>query len=103
MNEPQVRPIRDMVLVKLESPPEQMQSGLYRPKTVDDKSAKFATVVAVGPGKVTSHGFRVEPSVRPGERVVICEYNMLQRVTRVGDGGDALHLLPESDIHGVLE
>lgn len=103
MNEPQVRPIRDMILVKLEEAPEQMASGLYRPKTVDDKTAKFAKVMAVGPGKVTSHGFRVEPSVRPGERVIIGEYNLLQRVTRVGDGCDALHLLPESDIFGVLE
>lgn len=100
--EVQVRPIRDMILVRLETPPEQMASGLYRPKTVDDKAAKFATVLAVGPGRVTEYGVRVAPEVREGERVVICEYNLLQRVTRVGDGADELHLVPEADIHGVV-
>jgi chaperonin GroES len=98
----QVTPIRDMVLVKLEPPPEQMASGLFRPKTATDKEARFATVLAVGPGRVTQYGVRVAPEVKPGDRVLICEYNLLQRVTRFGEGDDDLATVPEADIHGVV-
>jgi chaperonin GroES len=97
------RPVRDIVLVKLETPPEKTDGGIWRPKTVQDKEAKFATVVAVGPGRLSDHGVLIPVAVKPGERVVISEYNLLNRVTRPGEGHDDLFTCADRDIYGVIE
>lgn len=97
------RPVRDIVLVKLEQPPEKMANGLFRPKTAQDKEAKFATVVAVGPGRVSDHGVLIPVAVKPGERVIISEYNLLNRVSRPGEGDSDLWTCADRDIYAVIE
>jgi chaperonin GroES len=97
----QVHPIRDMVLVKYEEPPKQTASGLLH-LPPPEKTVKTAKVLAVGPGRMTEHGILVAPSVAVGERVIVQEYNMQQRATRVGDGEENVFLVPEMDIPAVI-
>lgn len=95
-----VRPIRDMILLKPEPMEEQTPGGIIVPKTTKAPHM-IAKVLAVGPGRVTDRGVRVEPEVRKGDRVLVREFNMAQRVARVGN--DDTCLVPEMDIDAVLE
>ena len=74
---------------------------LHVPKTAKDKTLQ-GTVLAVGPGRVTERGVRVEPEVKPGDRVVFLEYNLATKVGRL-EGDDAPVLIPEHDIVAVIE
>ncbi len=95
-----VRPIRDMILLQPEPLEETSKGGILIPRTAKAKHM-IAKVLAVGPGRVTDRGVRVEPEVRTGDRVLVREFNMAQQIARVG--GDDRVLVPEMDIDAVLE
>lgn len=65
-----IRPIRDQILVKQEKPKEKLASGLFVPQGSRDLYEDFGEVIAVGPGRVTEGGVLIEPSVKPGDRVL---------------------------------
>jgi chaperonin GroES len=88
-----------MVLVQVEPLEETSTGGIIIPRTAKAKHV-IGKVLAVGPGRVTDRGVRVEPEVRVGDRVLVREYNMGQAVSRVS--GDGPMLYPEMDIDGVL-
>lgn len=96
----QVRPIRDMVLLQPEPLEETTKGGILIPRNAKAKHM-IGRVLAVGPGRVTDRGVRVEPEIKTGDRVLVREYNMAQNVARVG--GDERVLVPEMDIDAVLE
>lgn len=96
-----VRPIRDFILLQPAPQADKTPSGLLHvPKTAKDKTLQ-GTVLAVGPGRVTERGVRVEPEVRVGDRVVYLEYNLATKVGRL-EGENAPVLLPEHDIVAVV-
>jgi len=97
----QVRPIRDMVLLKPEPLEEKSKGGIIIPKNATTKH-QIATVLATGPGRVLESGKRVEPEVKAGDRVLVREFNMAQMVERFGTS-DGDFLVPEMDIDAVLE
>lgn len=97
----EVHPIRDMVLLQYEKPPQTTSSGLLH-LPPPEKTVKTAIVRAVGPGRITDRGILIRPSVAVGERVIVQEYNMQQRACRVGEGEDNLYLVPEMDIPAVV-
>lgn len=96
----QVRPIRDMVLLQPEPLEETTKGGILIPRNAKAKHM-IGRVLAVGPGRVTDRGVRVEPEVKAGDRVLVREFNMAQNIARVG--GDERVLVPEMDIDAVLE
>lgn len=96
-----VRPIRDMILLQPEPMEETTKGGIIVPRTATS-THMIAKVLAVGPGRVTDRGVRVEPEVRVGDRVLVREFNMAQAVSR-GTDGDKRMIVPEMDIDAVLE
>jgi chaperonin GroES len=90
-----------MVLVQPEPLEERTAGGILIPRNAKAKHM-IAKVLAVGPGKMTVHGVRIAPEVSAGNRVLIREFNMAQKVARVG-GDDGPMLVPEMDIDAVLE
>ena len=101
MNQQSVRPIRDMILLQPEPIEEVSKGGILIPRTAKSKHM-IGRVLAVGPGRVTEHGIRVEPEVAVGDRVLVREFNMAQKVDRIG-GDDGPVLVPEMDVDAVLE
>lgn len=69
-----LKPLGDLVLVELDAPETVLASGLALPETAV-KRPNYATVLAVGEGKVTDHGSRVSNGVVVGERVLIAEHS----------------------------
>ncbi len=97
-----IRPIRDHVLIRWEEAPEKTTGGLYIPKTAKGSPTKRAKVLAVGPGRVLESGRRAEPEVKPGDLVLVSEYNAAQS-NGLNYVDDNVSLTPEADIVAVIE
>lgn len=98
-----IRPIRDHVLIRWVPEDEKTKGGIFIPKTATGSRTKRATVLAVGPGRILEGcGKRAEPEVKPGDVVLVSEYNAAQSngLNYIDEG---VSLTPESDIVAVIE
>lgn len=92
-----VKPLADRVVVKPLEESEQMRGGLYIPDTAKEKPSQ-GEIVAVGPGKVSDEGARLEMDVKVGDRVLYGKYSG----TDVTLDGVEYLILRESDILAVI-
>ena len=92
-----VRPLADRVVVKALEDTEQMRGGLYIPDTAKEKPQQ-GEVVAVGPGKLSDEGNRVEMELKVGDKVLYRKY----RGTEVTVDNEQLLILRESDVLAVV-
>ena len=92
-----VKPLADRVVVKPLEESEQMRGGLYIPDTAKEKPSQ-GEVVAVGPGKISDEGARLEMDVKVGDRVLYGKYSG----TDVTLDGVEYLILRESDILAVI-
>ena len=92
-----VRPLADRVVVKPLDEAEQMRGGLYIPDTAKEKPSQ-GEVTAIGPGKLSDDGTRLDMDVSVGDRVLYGKYSGTE-VTL--DGQDYL-ILRESDILAII-
>ena len=92
-----VEPLADRVVVLPLEEEEQMRGGLYIPDTAKEKP-QSGEIVAVGPGKLSEEGVRIEPDVKVGQTVLYGKYSG----TEVTVEGEDYLILRESDILAVL-
>jgi len=92
-----VKPLSDRVVVKPLDESEQMRGGLYIPDTAKEKPSQ-GEVVAVGPGKISDEGARLEMDVKVGDKVLYGKYSG----TEVTLAGDEYLILRESDILAII-
>jgi chaperonin GroES len=92
-----IQPLADRVVVQALEETEQMRGGLYIPDTAKEKPQQ-GTIVAVGPGKLSEEGTRIEPDVKVGQRVLYGKYSG----TEVSVDGEEFLILRESDILAVI-
>jgi chaperonin GroES len=83
----------DRVLVKPLEKEEMTKSGIYLPDTAKEKPQE-GEVIAVGPGRVSEDGKRIEMDVKVGDVVVYAKYGGME--IKVDD--DELMMLSERDI-----
>ncbi len=92
-----VKPLADRVVVSPLEEEEQMRGGLYIPDTAKEKP-QSGKIVAVGAGKLSEEGVRIEPDVEVGQTVHYGKYSG----TEVTVEGEEYLILRESDILAVL-
>ncbi len=92
-----IQPLADRVVVQALEETEQMRGGLYIPDTAKEKPQQ-GTIIAVGPGKLSDEGTRVEPDVKVGQRVLYGKYSG----TEVSVDGEEYLILRETDILAVI-
>ena len=92
-----VQPLADRVVVKSLEEAEQMRGGLYIPDTAKEKPSQ-GEVVAVGPGKLSDEGTRLEMDVSVGNKVLYGKYSG----TDVTLDGQEYLILRESDILAIV-
>jgi chaperonin GroES len=92
-----VKPLADRVVVKPVDESEQMRGGLYIPDTAKEKPSQ-GEVVAVGPGKLSDEGARLELDVKVGDKVLYGKYSG----TDVTLDGEEYLILRESDILAIV-
>ena len=93
----QVKPLADRVVVKPLDEAEQMRGGLYIPDTAKEKPSQ-GEIVAVGPGKLSDDGTRLELDVNVGDKVLYGKYSG----TDVTLDGEEYLILRESDILAIV-
>ena len=69
-----VKPLADRVVVKPLEEAEQMRGGLYIPDTAKEKPQQ-GEIVAVGQGKVTEDGKRIDMELKVGDKVLYGKYS----------------------------
>ena len=92
-----VQPLADRVVVKPLEESEQMRGGLYIPDTAKEKPSQ-GEVIAVGPGKISDEGARLEMDVKVGDKVLYGKYSG----TDVTLDGNEYLILRESDILAII-
>ena len=92
-----VKPLADRVVVKPVDESEQMRGGLYIPDTAKEKPSQ-GEIVAVGPGKLSDEGARLELDVKVGDKVLYGKYSG----TDVTLDGEEYLILRESDILAIV-
>ena len=95
---PNVKPLRDRVLVRRLEEADQKVGGIIIPDTAKEKPQQ-AEVVAVGSGRLLENGERVALVVKPKDKVLIGKWSG----TDVKIDGEEYLILKEDDILGVLE
>lgn len=92
-----IQPLADRVVVKALEESEQMRGGLYIPDTAKEKPSQ-GEVVAVGPGKLSEEGTRLDMDVKVGDKVLYGKYSG----TDVTLDGEEYLILRESDILAIV-
>ena len=92
-----VQPLADRVVVSPLEEEEEMRGCLYIPDTAKEKP-QSGKIGAVGPGKLSEEGVRIDPDVEVGQTVLYGKYSG----TEVTVEGEDYLILRESDILAVL-
>jgi chaperonin GroES len=88
-----LQPLADRVLVKPIEKEEMTKSGIYLPDTAKEKPQE-GKVLAVGPGKMSEDGKRIEMDLKVGDTVIYAKYGG----TEIKIDDEELIILRESDI-----
>ena len=94
----QIRPLSDRVVVKPLEETEEMRGGLYIPDTAKEKRQQ-GEILAVGPGRISDDGKRIEMDVKVGDRVIYGKYSG----TEITVSAEEVLILRESDVLAVME
>ena len=94
----QILPLADRVVVRPLEETEQMRGGLYIPDTAKEKPQQ-GEILAVGPGRVSDDGKRIEMDLKAGDRVIYGKYSG----TEVTVSEEEVLILRESDVLAVVE
>lgn len=89
----QLKPLGDRVVIKPIQREEVTKGGIVLPDTAKEKPQE-GEVIAVGPGRLTDDGRRLEMEVTKGDRVIYARY----AGTEVKLGDEELLIVRESDV-----
>jgi len=88
-----LQPLADRLVVKPIQKEEMTKGGIFLPDTAKEKPQE-GEVIAVGPGRITDDGKRIEMDVKVGDRVIYSKYGGSE--IKIND--EELIILRESDI-----
>ena len=92
-----IKPLGDRVLIQALDAREKSKSGIIIPDTAKEKPQE-GRVIAVGPGRVSEEGKRIEPEIRKGDTILYGKYSG----TEVKIEDEEYLILRETDILAVL-
>ncbi len=88
-----LQPLGDRIVVKAVEQETQTKSGIYIPDSAKERPQE-GSVVAVGPGRVTDDGNRLEMSVAVGDTVIYSKF----AGTEFEDDGEEYLIMKETDV-----
>lgn len=92
-----IRPLEDRIILKPIEADQKTAGGIIIPDNAKEKPQK-GEVVAVGPGKVTDKGEKIEMTLKQGDKVLYGKYSG----TEVSVDGTDYLILRESDVLAVF-
>lgn len=93
-----IKPLRDRVWVRKDTPDNMTAGGLHIPDACKDKPTS-GTVLAVGPGYVTQDGESVRMELQVGQKVLFKTWDGMNCLIR----GEEVFLIPQRDILAVVD
>jgi len=92
-----IRPLEDRIILKPMEAEQKTAGGIIIPDNAKEKPQK-GEVVAIGPGKVSDKGQKIELTLKKGDKVLYGKYSG----TEVSVDGTDYLILRESDVLAVL-
>jgi chaperonin GroES len=92
-----VAPLADRVVIKALEETESMRGGLYIPDTAKEKPQQ-GEVMAIGPGKLSEEGKRIDMELKVGDKVLYGKYSG----TEVTVDNEQYLILRESDVLAIV-
>jgi chaperonin GroES len=92
-----MKPLADRVVIRPAAAEEKTKGGIILPDTAKEKPV-IGEVVAVGPGKVTDDGKKVNLEVKVGDKVLYGKYSG----TEVTVEGEEYLIMREADIFAIV-
>jgi chaperonin GroES len=92
-----IKPLADRVVVKPLDDAQETEGGLYIPDTAKEKPQQ-GEIVAVGPGRVSDDGARIDMELKKGDKVLYGKYSG----TEVTVSGEEYLILRETDVLAVI-
>lgn len=92
-----IKPLADRVVVKPQEEQEVKQGSIIIPDTAKEKPMQ-GTIVAVGPGKISDNGAKIDMQVKVKDKILYGKYSG----TEVTVDGIEYLIMRESDIFAVL-
>ena len=93
-----LKPLEDRVVVQASEAEQTTASGLVIPDTAKEKPQQ-GTVMAVGPGRISDQGERIQLDVKEGDTVVYSKYGG----TEIKLSGEEYLILSARDILAIVE
>ena len=93
-----VKPMEDRVLLKPMDAEQKTSGGIIIPDNAKEKPQK-GEVIAVGPGKISDKGAKIEMSLKKGDKILYGKYSG----TEVSVEGEDYLIMRESDIFAILD
>jgi chaperonin GroES len=92
-----IKPMEDRVVVKPMDAEQKTAGGIIIPDNAKEKAQK-GEVVAVGPGKVSDKGQKIEMSLKKGDKVLYGKYSG----TEITIDGKEYLIVRESDVLAII-
>lgn len=93
-----IKPLEDRIVVQANEAEQTTASGLVIPDTAKEKPQE-GTVVAVGPGRISDQGERIQLDVKEGDTVVYSKYGG----TEFKVSGEEYLILSARDVLAIVE
>lgn len=93
-----LKPLHDHLIVKAISDEQATKAGIILPDTMNKERSEKGEVIAVGPGKMTDSGNRLEMSVNVGDKILFKKYSPDQ----VKIDNEEYLIIAESDVLAVI-
>lgn len=92
-----VKPLEDRIILKPMEADQKTAGGIIIPDNAKEKPQK-GEVIAVGPGKTSDKGQKIEMSLKKGDKVLYGKYSG----TEISIDGQDYLILRESDVLAIL-
>lgn len=93
-----LRPLGNRVIIEVSKEEEKTVGGIVLPSAAKEKS-QTGTVIAVGEGRITDSGAKIEMTVKEGDKVLFEKY----AGTEIKYDGKDYLVVKESDIVAILD
>ncbi|MGJ9385842.1 co-chaperone GroES [Salipaludibacillus neizhouensis] len=92
-----LKPLGDRIVIELSEQEEKTASGIVLPDSAKEKPQE-GKVIAVGTGRVTDNGERIDLEVKTGDSIIFSKYSG----TEVKYEGSEYLILRESDVLAII-
>jgi len=70
-----LKPLFDNIIVKRIEEEEKTKGGIVLPETIDKEKPQKGEVIAVGEGKITDNGNKIDMQVKVGDKILFRKYS----------------------------